>query len=109
VWVEALETWEAARVACADWGGTLVRIDSPAEDELLADHMSADSWLGANDRAVEGELVWGDGAAVTFANWADAQPDDFDDREDCVEKLERNSQWNDARCEQPNPYFCERP
>jgi hypothetical protein len=109
VWVAELETWTAAQAACAEWGGTLARIDSLAEDELLADHMSADSWIGANDRAVEGGLLWDDGGALGFTNWAEAQPDDSGEDEDCVEKLERNAQWNDARCSQPNAYFCERP
>jgi hypothetical protein len=109
VWIAELETWAAARAACADWGGALARVDSAVEDELLADHMSADSWIGANDRGVEGRVVWDDAGVLGFTNWAEAQPDNSDDGEDCVEKLERNAQWNDARCDQPNAYFCERP
>jgi hypothetical protein len=109
VWVAELESWDDARNACADWGGRLASVDSEQEDELLAKHMAADSWIGVNDRDVEGELVSADGGVLTFTNWADSQPDNFDASEDCVEKLQRNGLWNDARCDQKNSYFCERP
>jgi hypothetical protein len=109
MWVAELETWEDARNACAAWGGRLASVDSEQVDVLLANHMAADSWIGANDRAVEGELVSSDGGALTFTNWAASQPDNSEAGEDCVEKLLRNGLWNDASCDQQNSYFCERP
>jgi hypothetical protein len=107
VWVAEFETWEHARDACVAWGGALARIDSALEDELLAEHQLVDAWIGAHRSDVE-EVVWADGAPITFTNWADDQPDDFEQSEDCVEKLQRNGQWNDAQCDQLNAYFCER-
>lgn len=109
MWVAELETWEDARSACAAWGGRLASVDSEQVDVLLANHMAADSWIGANDRDVEGELVSSDGGALTFTNWDASQPDNAEAGEDCVEKLLRNGLWNDASCDQRNSYFCERP
>jgi hypothetical protein len=107
--VRQFAVWDAARAACLQWGGALARIDSAEQDQLLGEHMSLDSWLGANDLGIEGEIVWQDGTSLTFTNWGEAQPDDFLGNEDCVEKLARNQTWNDAPCGNANAYFCQRP
>jgi hypothetical protein len=108
LWVAELETWDGARDACSAWGGRLAHIDAQSEDDRLAQYMSADSWIGAVARGDAAAHTWEDGSALTFTNWANDQPDDFEGDEDCVEKLQRNAQWNDQLCDEKNAFFCER-
>jgi hypothetical protein len=103
-------TWPDARAACIGWGGDLVRIESAAEDDFLSARLTIDVWIGVNDREVEGSMVWADGSALGYANWGDAQPDDFDAQEDCGEKrAAEGGEWNDSPCDgTPREFLCER-
>ncbi|MEO8183029.1 MAG: C-type lectin domain-containing protein [Deltaproteobacteria bacterium] len=108
-WVAELLSWDHAQTACLEWGGALVRIDSAGEDQLLADHMSSDSWIGANDRSAEGAFRWLDATFLTFTNWAPGQPNNTADAENCVAKLSQSQQWNDLACINLHAHFCGRP
>jgi len=66
--------WLDAREACVRWGRDLVSIESAAEDDFLTQRLSLDVWIGANDRALEGTVVWADGGALSYENWGDTQP-----------------------------------
>ncbi len=101
-------TWPDALVACESWGGSLVSIESREEDELLGEHMTATFWIAASDRVQEGRMFWSGGAPLTFTNWSPGQPDDFQDREDCVVKTAPAGTWNDRPCTNVIPYVCER-
>lgn len=109
LWVAQLASWVDAQAACLEWGGAFARIDSAEEDQLLARHMTSDSWVGANDRNTEGAFRWADGTVLLFTNWADGQPNNTAGLEDCVAKLAQNERWNDEPCVNLNAYFCERP
>ena len=57
-----MRTWHDALKACEGAGGTLARVESPAESELLLQTMgrttSADDlWIGASDLLAEGRGV----------------------------------------------------
>ena len=101
-------SWTDAVAACQMWGGGLVIIDARAEDELLGQHITAASWIGASDLVQEGRMLWVGGAPVTFGNWGMGQPDDFQGREDCVVKTLPAGSWNDLPCRNLNAYVCER-
>jgi hypothetical protein len=109
LWVAQAASWENAQASCLFWGGALARIDSAADDQLLTDHMSIDSWIGANDRTAEGAFRWTDASVLTFTNWAVGEPNNAAGPEDCVAKLAKNARWNDEQCGNVNAYFCERP
>jgi hypothetical protein len=95
----AVVAWQAAQAACQEWGGTLVIIQSNAEDQFLQQNIiMQDSWIGASDTALENTFVWVNGDPVQFENWGAAQPDNFDDGEDCVEKRFIGGLWNDVPC-----------
>lgn len=102
--------WVEARAACVSWGGDLVSIESAMEDDFLRQTLTNDVWIGVNDRDVEGTMVWADGSALAYANWAEEQPDDFGAQEDCVEKRVGDAgAWNDRPCEgTPQQFLCER-
>ena len=100
--------WPDALDSCESWGGSLVKIDSQEEDELLGERMTTTFWIAASDRVVEGQVFWAGGAPLTFSNWSQGQPDDFQGREDCVVKTAPAGTWNDRPCGNVIPYVCER-
>jgi hypothetical protein len=102
-------SWTDAFAGCQAWGGGLAIIESREEDELIGQHISASSWIGASDLVQEGRMLWIGGAPVTFGNWSTDQPDDFQGREDCVVKTMPVGSWNDLPCRNLNAYVCERP
>ena len=102
-------SWTGAFAGCQMWGGGLAIIDSREEDELIAQHITVSSWIGASDLVQEGRMLWIGGAPVTFGNWAMGQPDDFQGAEDCVVKTTPAGTWNDLPCRNLNAYVCERP
>lgn len=106
--LDALATWATARSSCQDWGGDLVEVTTPAVNELIAAEVDDSVWIGANDLQNEGEMVWVSGAPVEYANWAQAQPDDFQGEEDCVERRTPDGLWNDAPCGGAKRAICER-
>lgn len=106
--IDVVISWVDARSSCQDWGGDLVEITTPEENELIAAEVDESVWIGANDRQNEGEMVWGSGAPVEYATWAQAQPDNFQGDEDCVESRVLDGLWNDAPCDGAKGAVCER-
>jgi hypothetical protein len=54
-------TWEDAASGCRSAGGYLMAIDSPAEQQYIANHpdwSTVSLWLGGNDRATQGQWYW---------------------------------------------------
>ncbi|HVX60946.1 MAG TPA: family 16 glycoside hydrolase, partial [Pirellulales bacterium] len=74
-------TWDEARTQCNQMGGRLVVIKSQAENSFvtqLASEAKVDGvWLGATDRAKEGQWEWGDGASVQYNCWDTGQPNNM--------------------------------
>lgn len=103
-------TWQAARLACIDWDGELVKVESLEEDALLGSMTEESIWLGASDTAVDNVYVWTDGSPIDFGNWAPGQPDAFAGSIDCVEKrVEAANLWFDQPCDNARFYICEKP
>lgn len=100
--------WTDARQRCQSWGGELVAIDSRQEDDFLTARLDITVWIGASDRVQEGRVVGLEGAPLPFTNWAAGQPDDFQNREDCVVKQAASGAWNDLPCGSSRSYVCER-
>jgi hypothetical protein len=108
---EAL-AWPAARAACQTWGGDLVIMDAPFEDNFVATLTSESVWIGGSDIAADNTFTWVDGRPVPgapFANWGAAQPDSFAGQ-DCIEKRqEQFERWYDRPCDAPFAFVCEKP
>ena len=54
---------------------------------LLISHGAEAVWLGASDAEQEGRWVWlANGAALedTYSNWAEGEPNDYGDGEECA-------------------------
>lgn len=102
-------TWQVARADCTTWGGSLVKVETPAEDQLMAQLVTEDMWLGASDTAAENVFVWTDGSPILYGNWGPSQPDRFPGP-DCVQKRSTDGrQWFDQPCDNQWLYVCEKP
>ncbi|XP_072021362.1 macrophage mannose receptor 1-like [Amphiura filiformis] len=113
---EEEKSYEEADTTCANIGSTLTTINSADEQlfhtDVLKNKVSMPLWIGLDDKVEEGTMVWKDGAQVTYTNWANGQPDDFESNEDCVHmsKPIDDGQWNDNACDAPGiGYMCKMP
>ena len=129
------DTWANAQAQCKKLDGTLLKLESEAEESYIeqkllkksSDEDSINLWLGCNDQANEGTFTWTDGTPCgpdqpdIYVNWAEGQPDNIGGRGriegDCAEiawifRWNRNGpqpvdgQWNDKDCGAMNPYVC---
>jgi lectin-like protein len=105
-------TWAAARTACQTWGGDLVMMDAPFEDNFVATLANESVWIGGNDIAFDNNFVWADGRPLPLppqGNWGAAQPDAFPGA-DCIEKRQEPfERWYDQPCDAPLRFVCEKP
>ena len=66
--------------------------------------------LGLNDRAKELVFEWSSGKPLlpgSYTNWKPKEPQDTSGSSNCVRMIAENGQWEDASCNQFNPYICE--
>ena len=64
--------------------------------------------MGLNDIAEEGEFVWTDGSAKTYANFKDKEPNNHGGSEDCVSLHENNNgKYVDISCFFKKRFICE--
>ena len=70
-------------------------------------HNGERSWIGLNDRSVEGSFVWTNKEISSFRFWAPQQPNDWKN-EDCVHTLgaKHGYTWNDLPCHNCYNYTC---
>ncbi len=94
-------TWEEARSACEELGGTLASVTSWTEKcviETLIDGGSlSDYWIGGTDSEKEGKWEWLDGEAFEYTAWQYGQPDNYRETEHYIQIGKYSSgEWNDA-------------
>ena len=69
-------------------------------------------WLGFSDQSAEGGWVWSDGSPVAFVDWADGEPNNYGNGEDCAEivvgGLAGGGTWNDQKCDMKSKAVCEK-
>jgi hypothetical protein len=111
-------SWFDGDALCKAGGGALVSYgDQPNATEAAAERAAVDAavrartsesyWIGLNDFAREGSLVWSkDQTALgTFRPFALGEPNNIGG-EDCA--ILRPEGWNDVACNEPHPSVCER-
>ncbi|XP_074513908.1 CD209 antigen-like protein C isoform X3 [Sebastes fasciatus] len=106
-------SWDRGREDCRNRGAHLVMIGSVKEQTFVAGLNKRYTWIGLNDKDVEGTWKWIDGTPLTLMNWAKTQPDNGggDPRwgeEDCAYIGPRSTQWNDWSCETVMSWICEK-
>ena len=99
-------------VSCTNWTTAVQKCRQ--EDLVLVDVSSNEenvvkSWLGLNDRTIEGNFTWVDRGQGNFTAWAKNQPNNFRE-EDCVHALgvEYSYEWNDVQCSDCHPCTCKK-
>lgn len=105
--------WPNARELCQAVGYDLVIIETAELDawiyQGMRDRGFGDSWVGLNDRQVEGQWVWLDGVPIGYEHWDSGEPNDGGGGEDCgliMTTRNRQTEWDDRPCDQGRPFIC---
>ncbi|XP_077868118.1 C-type lectin domain family 4 member M-like [Saccoglossus kowalevskii] len=105
----ALQTWKDAQDICMTYGADLASVHSGEENNFISKLQGTPCenrmWIGLTDATFEGTFSWIDGTSVVYTNWGDGEPNDSGD-EDCVEMDGMTFEWNDAHCDNTNPFIC---
>ena len=86
---------------CYAAGGYLLHIDNATENnfirDLIVEQISASSWLGFDDRRLEGTFEWENGQPSAYTNWrvSPAEPNNAGGIED-VASFQPDGFWNDV-------------
>jgi hypothetical protein len=84
--------------------GHLVTITSAAENAYVTGLIGLDSWIAADDTAVEGVFRHSAGpevgSALAYTAWGTGQPDNYLNNDDCILlwKTSSPNNWRDAPC-----------
>ncbi|XP_037644972.1 C-type lectin domain family 10 member A-like isoform X3 [Sebastes umbrosus] len=106
-------SWDRGREDCRNRGAHLVMIDSVKEQTFVAGLIKTHTWIGLNDKDVEGTWKWIDGTPLTLMNWALNEPNNGGGKsewgkEDCAHIRPVTTQWNDLSCETVLSWICEK-
>jgi hypothetical protein len=103
-------TWLEAKADAEVRGGHLLTITSALENTALPAVLpavgSTGFWIGLSDRFIEGQFRWVTGEALSFVNFAAAQPDNFND-EDFIQLFTADGRWNDHNATHRTGYVME--
>ena len=106
--------WQAAQDACIALGGQLASITSQEVQNFLDNNFKFEkhTWIGANDKDVEGTFKWVKGETWLYKNWKSGEPNGGDSR-DCtyIEKNKLNQgSWKDEACDKTwvGAYLCQK-
>jgi hypothetical protein len=120
-----LRAWDDANDGCTVVGMRLVRVDDANENQWLFTNANipngsmVEVWLGAADRAVEGEWRWSDGELFwvgdsggtaqngLFNAWYFREPNNVNDEDCAVLDTASKPEWYDYDCALPLSYVCE--
>ena len=104
----ACASWLTAESNCSAMNSDLVTVHNQEENVFIQHRHDGDkSWIGLNDRSVEGSFVWTNKEISSFRFWAPKQPNDWNN-EDCVHTLgvRHGYTWNDVPCNNCFNFTC---
>ncbi|EGD75334.1 salivary C-type lectin [Salpingoeca rosetta] len=111
-------SWFDARQECKRLGGPsadLASVESIEENayiDSLFDAIGATDrprWIGGYRDLATGNFLWADGTPWAFTNWANGEPNNLNNGEDCVSMGFRRfggEEWNDADCLTRRRFAC---
>ncbi|XP_069801385.1 CD209 antigen-like protein C isoform X2 [Dendropsophus ebraccatus] len=106
---EEKTTWDEARDKCYQMNSILVMVKDKAESETLNKLYKGQRryWIGLR-RDPENIQTWRwlDGTKVTYSNWINNQPDNYQNNEHCAET--KSGPWNDIHCTEKLDYICKK-
>ncbi|XP_060573179.1 perlucin-like protein [Ruditapes philippinarum] len=113
-----LEDWSSAMNMCHILGGTLVEIETAAENAFLASmaiNFNENYWIALSDIQEEGVWVWMETntpmSQTGYSNWMPGAPDNVKNNENCGTLIGINydGHWNDWHCSSDTlQYICEK-
>ncbi|CAH1781368.1 unnamed protein product [Owenia fusiformis] len=103
--------WTDARENCQQQGGDLASFHNKTEHDTLFKYAIAGEadqhfWIGLNNRDSNQGHVWSDGSPVQYTNWAPNEPNNMNNRENCVEMKWTDGKWNDENCGGKRNWIC---
>ena len=107
--------WADAVLSCQLFDSQLIEIEDSTENAYIKNvvkGLGGAAWyIGATDKAVEGEFVWMNSKqplAQVFTDWMPGEPGNYNHDESCLALWKGNSyQWGDISCEDRYNYICE--
>ena len=105
---QACATWLTAVSNCSTMSSSLVTVHNQNENVYIQHrHNGEKSWIGLNDRSVEGSFVWTNKELSRFRFWSRNQPNNWKN-EDCVHTLGSRGgyTWNDVPCDNCYNFTC---
>uniref|UniRef100_A0A665UF68 C-type lectin domain-containing protein n=1 Tax=Echeneis naucrates TaxID=173247 RepID=A0A665UF68_ECHNA len=117
---DTTKSWSAARYDCVQDGGDLVSIGSQEEEQYIIGTLDSSHfdiwiglstlWIGLKHNPTEGGYSWSDGTPLSHTNWGSGEPNNHDNREECVEMVSSTngtiSWWNDLNCDAHQDWIC---
>ncbi|MFT4621895.1 MAG: hypothetical protein ACI8PZ_000547 [Myxococcota bacterium] len=101
-------SWGVAAALCEAFGASLVAVTPDRAVAVAAIGAPLGRWwIGASDRAVEGEFVWVDESPVESADWGVGQPSAATPGHDCVLQ-DVATGWGTQPCTATAPFVCHR-
>ena len=104
----ACASWLTAESNCSIMHSDLVTVHNQEENVYIQHRNNGErSWIGLNDRSVDGSFVWTNKEVSSFRFWAPRQPNNWRN-EDCVHTLgaKHGYTWNDVSCDNCNNFTC---
>ncbi|XP_078383750.1 uncharacterized protein LOC144666229 [Oculina patagonica] len=101
-------SWLTAASICSAMSSNLVTIHNQEENVYVQHrHNGETSWIGLNDRSVEGSFEWANKEVNDYRFWAPKQPNNFNN-EDCVHTLgaKHGYVWDDVPCKRCYNFTC---
>ena len=91
-------SWDNAKKSCEKRGGHLVCINDEKEQQFLQTLVAGGGlpfyWIGLSDAEIEGTFKWVNGDPLTYTNWCQDQPDNWQGSEDSVMMPNRDVQFS---------------
>ena len=104
-------SWIGALKTCQNMGADLVKIETDQENNFLFNLQNHQPpvWIGLT-RGPGNRFYWTDGKRPGYTNWADGEPNNALEGEDCVHLRTGFKTWNDLRCyirDEVTSFVCE--
>ena len=85
----------------------MASITSEAENTFVKNLLgsNSDAWIGLNDIATQETYVWSDGTAFSYTSWDSSQPNNANQKQDCV-LIKNTGKWDDVVCGGSRKFVC---